>query len=85
LARKSLIYSFLLTLFVFCPYILPIEQSRPGIFYFASSVVLSLYLLIPAVRFLTSPDRDLTAKKLFFVTIIYLPLLFAALVVDRYL
>ena len=85
LARKSLIYSLLLTIFVFSPFILTLEQSQPGIFYLASAAVLSLYLLLPAIRFCTSQNRDHSAKKLFFVTIIYLPLLFAALVIDRYL
>ena len=85
LARKSLVYSILLTLFVFSPYIVTIQQTQPGTFYLASAVFLSLYLLLPAIRFFTSQNRDHSAKKLFFVTIIYLPLLFAALVIDRYL
>ena len=85
IAKKSLAYTFLLTVFVFSPYFLTLQQPPPGLFYLASSVVLSLYLLLPAVRFLTSNNRDHSAKKLFFVTIIYLPLLFAALVIDRYL
>ncbi len=85
IAKKSLAYTFLLTVFVFSPYFLTLQQPPPGLFYLASSVVLSLYLFLPAVRFLTSNNRDHSAKKLFFVTIIYLPLLFAALVIDRYL
>ena len=85
IARKSLVYTVLLTIFVFSPYFLTLQQPEPGLFYLASSVILSLYLLFPAIRFLTSKDRDHSAKKLFFVTIIYLPLLFAALVIDRYL
>jgi len=85
LARKSLFYSVLLTAFVFSPYFLPLQQSTPGTFYLASALFLSLYLLIPAFRFLISANRDQSAKKLFFVTIIYLPLLLAALVIDRYL
>lgn len=85
LARKSLVYALILTGFVFSPYFLTLKQSVPGVFYLASSIGLSLYLLIPAVRFLTSSNRDHSARKLFFVTIIYLPLLFAALVIDRYL
>lgn len=82
---KSFAYSIILTTLVFSPYFLNINQSKPGYFYFISSVLLSLYLLIPAYKFLTSPDRDKFAKKLFFVTIIYLPLLLASLVIDRYL
>ena len=85
IARKSLVYTILLTIFVFSPYFLKLQQPQPGLFYLASSVILSLYLLFPAIRFLTSNNRDHSAKKLFFVTIIYLPLLFAALVIDRYL
>ena len=85
LARKSLIYSVLLTFFVFSPYFLTIKQSQPGTFYIISAILLSLYLLLPAIQFWKSKNRDLSAKKLFFVTIIYLPLLFAALVIDRYL
>ena len=85
LARKSLVYSILLTLFVFSPYMITIQQTQPGTFYLISAIFLSLYLLFPAIRFFTSQDRDHSAKKLFFVTIIYLPLLFAALVIDRYL
>ena len=82
---KSLVYSILLTLFVFSPYMITIQQPQPGTFYLISAIFLSLYLLFPAIRFFTSQDRDHSAKKLFFVTIIYLPLLFAALVIDRYL
>ena len=85
LARKSLFYTLLLTFFVFSPYFLPLQQSTPGTFHLASALFLSLYLLIPAIRFLFSANRDQSAKKLFFVTIIYLPLLLAALVIDRYL
>ena len=85
IARKSLVYTILLTIFVFSPYFLKLQQPQPGFFYLASSVILSLYLLVPAIRFLTSNNRDHSAKKLFFETIIYLPLLFAALVIDRYL
>jgi protoheme IX farnesyltransferase len=85
LARKSLFYTIILTAFVFSPYFLDLGQSQPGSFYLASAFLLSLYLLFPAIRFFTSQDRDKSAKKLFFVTIIYLPLLFAALVIDRYL
>ena len=75
LARKSLVYSILLTLFVFSPYMITIQQTQPGTFYLISAIFLSLYLLFPAIRFFTSQDRDHSAKKLFFVTIIYLPLL----------
>lgn len=85
LARKSLIYSFLLTGFVFSPYLIETNQPEPGWLYFISACLLSAYLLKPAFNFLLSKNRDKSAKKLFFVTIIYLPLLFAILVIDRFL
>ena len=85
LARKSLIYSILLTGFVFSPFFLQTNQPEPGYLYFVSAVLLSLYLLIPSFKFLTHNNRDESAKKLFFVTIIYLPLLLAILVIDRFL
>ena len=85
LARKSLIYSFLLTGFVFSPYFIETNQPEPGWLYFISACLLSAYLLKPAFNFLLSKNRDKSAKKLFFVTIIYLPLLFAILVIDRFL
>ncbi|MDG1139886.1 MAG: heme o synthase [Opitutales bacterium] len=85
LSFKSLLYTFVLTIFVFSPYFIDINQAKPGSFYFFSSIALSIYLFFPAFRFFLSSNRDLHAKKLFFVTIIYLPLLFSALVIDRYL
>lgn len=85
LARKSLIYTFLLTGFVFSPYFIETNQPEPGWLYFISACLLSAYLLKPAFNFLLSKNRDKSAKKLFFVTIIYLPLLFAILVIDRFL
>ncbi len=85
LARKSLVYSLLLTGFVFSPYFIDTSQPTPGLLYFISACILSAYLLLPSFRFLTSTDGNKSARKLFFVTIIYLPLLFAVLVIDRFI
>ena len=85
LALKSLFYTFLLTFFVFSPYFLPTTQGAPSSFYLFSAILLSIYLFIPALKFFFSDNKDKFAKKLFFVTIIYLPLLLATLVIDRYL
>ena len=82
---KSFLYSLILTAFVFAPVFLELDQPKPGILYLLCSSILSLYLLFPAVKFLKSKDRDKSARKLFVVTIIYLPLLLASLVIDRYL
>ena len=53
--------------------------------YLLSAIPLSLYIVWASAKFLWSKNRDLAARKLFYATIIYLPILFVALVVDRYL
>ncbi len=85
LSRKSFLYTILLTVFVFLPFFLNTNQSSPGTFFLLSATALSFYLLLPAGRFFLSSNRDFHANKLFIVTIVYLPLLFSALVIDRYL
>ena len=85
LSRKSLFYTFFLTVLVFCPFFIESPQKVPGMFYLISASILSLYLLVPAISFFSNKNRDRSARKLFFVTIIYLPLLLATLVIDRYL
>lgn len=82
---KSFLYSLILTFLVFTPYLVDLHQPAPGILYFICSCLLSVYLLIPAFKFLIIKERDKSARKLFIVTIIYLPLLLASLVIDRYL
>lgn len=85
LARKSLIYTFFLHFFVFAPYLFKLEQSPPGKFYLISAIALSLFIMRRSWDFRFGNDRDKSAKRLFIATIIYLPLLLAALVIDRYL
>lgn len=82
---KSFVYTLILTLLIFSPYFFHTDQSNPGLFYLFSSTLLSLYILVPAFKFLMNSEKDKHAKKLFIVTIIYLPLLLASLVIDRYL
>ena len=85
LSRKSLIYSFILTAFVFSPFFIESSQKVPGPLYLVFASLLSVYLIMPAFSFFTNENRDKSARRLFFVTIIYLPLLLATLVIDRYL
>ena len=85
LARKSLVYTFFLNFLVFAPYCFDLGQRSPGKFYLISAIVLSSFILLRAFDFLFGSDRDKSAKRLFLATIIYLPLLLAALVIDRYL
>ena len=85
LGRKSFLYTLLLTFFVFAPSFAKLNQSNPGYFYLACSIILSIYFLIPSFQFFVCQNRDKFARKLFIVSIIYLPLLLASLVIDRYL
>ena len=85
LARKSFFYTIVLHLFVFSPYFFDLNQKAPGQFYLYFAIGLSSYIMLKAHGFLFSKNRDSSAKQLFIATIIYLPLLFAALVIDRYL
>ena len=85
LARKSFLYTIFLHLCVFAPFLLKINQEAPGQFYFFSAIALSTYIMFKAHGFLFTANRDQAAKRLFVATIIYLPLLLAALVIDRYL
>ena len=85
LGRKSFLYTLLLTFFVFAPSFAKLNQSNPGYFYLICSIILSIYFLIPSFQFFVCQNRDKFARKLFIVSIIYLPLLLASLVIDRYL
>jgi len=87
LARKSLIYTLVLNFFVFAPYIFDLGEGHkpPSHFYLVSAILLTLFIMLRALDFTFGKNRDRSAKRLFIATIIYLPLLLAALVIDRYL
>ena len=77
LSRKSLLYTFILTALVFSPFFIESSQKVPGMFYLTSASILSLYLLLPAILFFSSKNRDKSARKLFslllFIYPCYLP------------
>ena len=52
-------------------------------YYFAVALLLGLWFLRPAFHFLDPAKRDTEARKLFFISIAYLPLLLGLLVADR--
>ncbi len=87
LASKSLIYTLTLNLLVFAPYFFDLGEGykTPGNFYLFSAIALTLFIMFRALDFAFGKDRDRSAKRLFIATIIYLPLLLATLVIDRYL
>jgi len=87
LASKSLIYTLTLNFLVFAPYFFDLGEGykTPGNFYLFSAIALTLFIMFRALDFAFGKDRDRSAKRLFIATIIYLPLLLATLVIDRYL
>jgi protoheme IX farnesyltransferase len=62
--------------------LLPCFLASSGLFYGAAALLLSILFLALALRFARQPSRP-TARGLFFASIIYLPLLLIALVVDK--
>ena len=84
-ARKSLFYAILLTVLVLSPIFSAFGQPQPGLSYLLSAIPLSLYIVWASAKFLWAENRDLAARKLFYATIIYLPILFVALAVDRHI
>ncbi|HKB56073.1 MAG TPA: heme o synthase [Lacunisphaera sp.] len=54
-------------------------------YYFAFAAVLGLWILKSAIVFLNPEKRETEARRLFFISIAYLPLLLGLLVADRYI
>ena len=65
--------------------LVPIILSITGPVYSAGATLLSAFIGWRAWQFFKAVDMDVPARKLFFASIIHLPLLFAVLVVDRWL
>ena len=85
LSRKSLIYGMILTTLVFYPFSIDLGNNTPGAFYFLSACLLSVVLLIKCIKFYANNEKKQSARSLFIVTIIYLPLLLATMVIDHYI
>jgi len=85
LSRKSLIYGLVLTTLVFSPFSIDLGNNSPGAFYFLSACLLSVVLLIKCIKFYTNSKKNKSARSLFIVTIIYLPLLLLTMVIDHYI
>ncbi|MDX2111824.1 MAG: heme o synthase [Verrucomicrobiota bacterium] len=67
--------------------LVPIAAGWTGWIYLIGAPVVSLWMLIRAIRFYTAPnaDRDRTARRLFWASIAHLPLFLIILTVDCYL
>lgn len=65
--------------------LLPAALHLASVWYTAAALGTGGWLLLRAGQFLSPVGRDLAARRLFFTTIAYLPLLLGALVADRVL
>jgi protoheme IX farnesyltransferase len=79
-ARKAFLWTILMVLVSF----LPLFYGGFGFLFILSSSLLALYVLKMAWDFYLGADRQLSARRLFFATIAYLPAYLMVLVVDRF-
>jgi protoheme IX farnesyltransferase len=80
-ARWSLVHAVLLVLVSLLPSLL----GFTGPAYLVVAAILGIRFLILAGRFLRTREREASARRLFLYSILYLPLLLAALLMDRWL
>ncbi len=81
--RRVARWSFVNALLLVAVSLLPALTGWCSRAYLAAAAALGAWLLWRAAAFLRSATRDAAARKLFFASIIYLPLLLGALVADR--
>lgn len=77
-ARESLLAAFALAAVSF----LPVALGLAGLFYLAGAAIFNLLLIICAVQFLIHRSRA-SARRLFFASILYLPILLGLMVLNR--
>jgi heme o synthase len=81
--RRVARWAFINALLLMAVSVLPALTGWCSRFYLGVALALGAWLLWRAAVFLRAEKRDAGARKLFFATIIYLPLLLGALVADR--
>lgn len=79
-ARWSLVNTIALVAVTILPSLLGLTSYA----YLAASSVLGLWFLVRAIAFMRADTRQVTAKKLFYASIIWLPLQLTVLVLDRW-
>ena len=80
-SRRAFIWTVLLVAASISPTLL----GYTSWYYFAIAIVLGLWFLRSAITFLNPEKRETEARKLFFISIAYLPLLMSVLVADRFI
>ena len=76
-------WSFANTLFLLVVSVLPTVLGLTSKYYAGAAVVIGAWFLWRAAQFLNPSGREAAARKLFFASIAYLPLVLGALVADR--
>lgn len=64
--------------------LVPLREAQMGWLLLVVALVLGYAHLVPAIRFLRRPDDAGQARRLFFATLVYLPVYLSALVADRF-
>jgi protoheme IX farnesyltransferase len=80
-ARRAFIWTVLMV----AASLLPTLWGYCSWYYFAFAAVLGLWILKSAITFLNPEKRDTEARKLFFISLGYLPLVLGLLVIDRFI
>ena len=80
-ARRAFIWTVLLAV----ASVMPTLLGYCTWYYFVAAALLGLWFMKSAIIFLNPAKRETEARKLFFISIGYLPLLLGLLVVDRFI
>ncbi len=83
--RKVALQSFAFCIALIISTLLPVLSGDASWIYGTIAIVAGIYLLRPAIDFLSVDKRDTAARKLFFASIFYLPALLFPLVLDLWL
>ena len=75
-ARQALIFAIILAGLT----AIPVYYHNASAYYWVPAILLNTAIIALSVRFLISNDRQIAARRLFFATLVYLPLFLAALV-----
>jgi len=81
-ARQSMLHCILLLIVSIIPTFVP-DMTSP--FYEVMATITGVYYLVKATRFWRASNKNSPARQLFFASILYLPLILAVLVLDRWL
>jgi protoheme IX farnesyltransferase len=79
-ALRALMWTFLLI----AVSLLPLREAGLGWVLAVVALFLGYLHVVPAIRFLLHPSEGEHARRLFFMTLIYLPVYLGALIVDRF-